>query len=132
VLRAAFSARSASRLVDLYRALRDPATPPALRLWLMRSDADEVRLAEQARARGQSGPMLDFKLGQAALASGAWPEAEERFARAEAADPQASIPNDYRVLSACLRGDADRARTIARFAGDGSPVRRLLQEACGS
>jgi predicted membrane-bound spermidine synthase len=104
-----------------------PQRLPALTLWLLDSDRDELRLAQAARGRGIEDGFLEFKLGVAALFAREPVAAERHFARALATHPREGVLlARYRALALCLAGRPEEAAAVTADRA----MREWLQRSC--
>jgi predicted membrane-bound spermidine synthase len=104
-------------------------------LWAVGTNVAQVRLAEDAVARGEGSPMAQEILGLDALARRDYREAERRLALAEPHAGHAPQIRMWRVLALGLAGDAEGCARLLEGAsgvarapgGDPSPWRWLAQ-----
>ena len=97
---------------ELERLLQEPIPPPALTLWTLNSDLDELRLARRARESGVSDAYLEFVLGAGAVVERNLSSAEAHWARAQELDPELTFLTAYRAMVSCLANRCDRVASL--------------------
>lgn len=104
-----------STLADQDKALA--SGDEVLALWSLGTSVEELALADEARAAGESDPQLFEILAMRALARHDWLEAESLLERAEPHAAHAPRLRRLRILAAGLASDRERAARLLAEAG---------------
>jgi spermidine synthase len=116
--------------LTLARLLRG-GDQPALALWLLNTDADDVAIARRALASGRREPLAVYLAGLAALAERAYPQAAALLEEARGRLPLPQVESQL-ALTWCLGGRAAQARELisARRSAGAGPAWDELALAC--
>ena len=101
-----------AELPRVHDALTHTPPLPTLALWLLGSDANLQRAANAAAAKGVRDPQIDYQQGLAALATGAYADAERLFHATQGCGSPQQDCAALRVYALCMAGRREEATRL--------------------